>query len=89
MNDYDIPELETIAQKTAIGTDSTGATHYFDRLRDMVHVVDDGAVEHSEPLNGRGLTEWASYVEAERGWDTLKVSQGTFAEHLIAAVGGA
>lgn len=60
-----------LAHGTHLGTDATGADHYFSHPRRTIYVVDaDGAVEHVEDLGGRDPAEWVQYVADARGWET-------------------
>lgn len=51
-----------------IGTDCTGAVHYYDQPHDRVLVARDGDIERVQPLEGRPVSDWIGYVGSERGW---------------------
>jgi len=51
-----------------LGTDTEGAHHTYCTLTDEVHVVQDGAREIVQELDGRDIDDWMDYVQQERGW---------------------
>jgi len=84
MSKNDPTRQEGIAAQLAhdahyLGTDGTGAIHYWSRYARTVYVVDAGEVESwafaETPLST--LTDWLAHVESKRGpWEDHRVSSG-------------
>jgi hypothetical protein len=56
-----------------IGIDTEGCEHIFSRIRATVTVLDDGAVGRTHSLADCRLSDWLTYIDETRGWDTTRV----------------
>lgn len=80
MTDYDNTDLESIEQHDHLGTDATGADHYWDKASRTIYVVADGAIDHEQSIDDRPLSDWIAYIRERRGWLNCKFATGGFAE---------
>jgi hypothetical protein len=67
-----------------VGVDQHGREHYHSRIRDRMTVLNDGEHVHTEPLNGRPLSDWMAFIESDDqcGWRTKNTFSGSVADHL-------
>lgn len=86
MTDYENPSEKRIGDDCLgtrdvprLGTDQTGAVHYYDDRADRILVAREGDIEHVEPLDGRPVSDWMAYVGDRRGW-RLRGAEGWFAD---------
>ena len=56
-----------------IGIDTDGQAHIFSRIRATVTVRDDDTVVRTQSLADCRLSDWLTYIDETRGWDTTRV----------------
>jgi hypothetical protein len=56
-----------------IGTDTDGQKHIFSRIRATVTILDDGEHVRTQSLADYRLSDWLTYIDETRGWDSTRV----------------
>jgi hypothetical protein len=56
-----------------IGIDTDGQAHIFSRIRATVTVLDGDEVVRSQSLTDCRLSDWLTYIDETRGWDSTRV----------------
>jgi hypothetical protein len=56
-----------------IGIDTDGKAHIFSRIRTTVTVLDDDTVVRTHSLADCRLSDWLTYIDETRGWDSTRV----------------
>lgn len=82
-----IDRQELVARTDArhrIGTDATGAAHYYCNYLGTVWIVIDGDIERVEMA--RNLAKWKRFIAARRGWDDHCIDERSDAEFVADAV---
>ena len=85
----DIDELIDAHDPTYIGTDGSGADHYWSIYEQTAYVVENDDVKawplEETPLQTLG--NWVDHVASQRGeWQELRVDRGDVVDHLVAAL---
>jgi hypothetical protein len=57
-----------------IGIDTDGYEHIFSRIRATVSVLDEGAPVQTRSLADCRLSDWLTYIEETRGWDSIRAT---------------
>jgi hypothetical protein len=56
-----------------IGIDADGQDHIFSRIRATVTVLDEGEHVQTQSLTDCRLSDWLTYIDETRGWDSTRV----------------
>jgi hypothetical protein len=72
-HDDDGDRADLASDAFRIGIDTEGCDHIFSRIRASVTVLDDGAVVRTQSLADCRLSDWLSYIDETRGWDSTRV----------------
>ena len=82
------PERQELVARTTprheIGTDATGATHYYSTYLGTVWTVVDDTIEHVEAT--RDLDKWRRFIDARRGWVAHRIDSRSTTEFVCDAV---
>jgi hypothetical protein len=77
--------LARATERTPLGVDEQGATHYHDPATGLIWVVHDGAVVQREHIPVR---RWTTIVADQCGWDRLNLDERPTGAWLADVAGG-